>query len=297
MRILQCACVIGVVAIAYPFTQRELLPVPAARAPVEVPQAAVEAPQKDQARLKEAALEETDLHPADSSAVLPGSAADDEAPATPDLHYLTYYAYSEVPPDIKPADSIADAFKDIPIGTPTDEIQLATAALGLDFTFMETVAKIESDFNPFARTGSYYGIFQLSHYEFDKYGSGDITSPRDNAIAAAYKFTTAAILFEIVTHKKPTLYDLYLIHQQGTQGAAEHVSRPERIAWQSMCATDEGRQKGEKWCKRAIWQNTLPAIRQIWKSVDRLTSGAFVEMWQQRIDLFYSRYTQAIAGK
>ena len=64
-----------------------------------------------------------------------------------------------------------------------------------------------------------------------------------------------------------------------------------------MCATDEGRQKGEKWCKRAIWQNTLPAIKQIWKSVDRLTSGAFVEMWQQRIDLFYSRYTQAIAGK
>jgi hypothetical protein len=29
------------------------------------------------------------------------------------------------------------------------------------------------------------------------------------------------------------------------------------IAWKSMCATNEGRQKGEKWCKRAIWQNTL----------------------------------------
>src|SRR6202044_3194635 len=102
--------------------------------------------------------------------------------------------------------------------------------------------------------------------------ASDITSARDNAIAAAYKFTTAAALFELTTHQKPTLSDLYLIHQQGTQGAAEHVSHPERLAWQSMCATDEGREKGEKWCKRAVWQNTLPAVKKIWKSVDKLTS-------------------------
>ena len=94
------------------------------------------------------------------------------------------------------------------------------------------------------------------------------------------------------THKKPTLYDRYLIHQQGTQGAAEHVAYPQRIAWQSMCATDEGRQKGEKWCKRAIWKNTLPTIKQVWKSVDKLTSGAFVDMWRERMDHFYARYAQ-----
>jgi hypothetical protein len=104
-------------------------------------------------------------------------------------------------------------------------------------------------------------------------------------------------LFELDTHKKPTLYDLYLIHQQGWQGAAEHVAHPEQIAWQSMCATDEGHEKGEKWCKRAIWANTLPAVKKIWKSVDNLTSGAFVEMWQQRIDLFYARYSEASAKK
>jgi hypothetical protein len=178
-----------------------------------------------------------------------------------------------------------------------DEIKLASEALGLDLSFMKAVAKIESDFDPKQRTGSYIGLFQLSHYEFDKYGSGDITSPRDNAIAAAYKFTTAAILFELSTHKKPTLDDLYLIHQQGTQGAAEHVSHPERIAWQSMCATEEGRMKGEKWCKRAIWQNTLPAIKQLWKSVDNLTSGAFTAMWQQRVALFYSRYSDLLTQK
>src|SRR5580692_2616212 len=213
------------------------------------------------------------------------------------LSYLAYYDYSEVPPDVKPADIVLDSLKDIPIGTPIEEIKLASDAFGLDFIFMKAVAKIESDFDPKQSTGTYIGLFQLSNYEFDKYGSGDITSPRDNAIAAAYKFTTAAILFELDAHKKATLSDLYLIHQQGTQGAAEHVSHPERIAWKSMCATDEGRVKGEKWCKRAVWQNTLPAIKQIWKSVDNLTSGAFVSMWQQRVALLYSRYSEAITAK
>jgi len=217
--------------------------------------------------------------------------------APQDLTYLADYAYSEVPPDTKPADTVLQSLADIPAGTPVDEIKHACDAFGLNFTFMKAVAKIESDFDPKERTGSYIGLFQLSNYEFAQYGSGDITAARDNAIAAAYKFVTAAILFEIDTHKKPTLYDLYLIHQQGWQGAAEHVSHPERIAWKSMCATDEGHEKGEKWCKRAIWQNTLPAIKQVWKSVDNLTSGAFVAMWQQRIDLFYGRYSEALTAK
>jgi len=83
----------------------------------------------------------------------------------------------------------------------------------------------------------------------------------------------SGILFEWVTHRKPTLSDLYLIHQQGWEGAAEHISQPDRIAWKSMCATGEGKEKGEKWSKRAIWRNTLPAVKDAWKSVDKLTSG------------------------
>jgi hypothetical protein len=219
----------------------------------------------------------------------------DSMPLRPDLSYLAYYVYSEVPPDTKPADIVRHALRDIPEGAPVDEVELAASVLGLDVGFMKAVAKIESGFDPKQRTGSYIGLFQLSRYEFDKYGSGDIIDARDNAIAGSYKFITAAVMFEMETHKKPTISDLYLIHQQGTQGAAEHVSHPERIAWKSMCATDEGRAKGEKWCKRAIWQNTLPAIKQIWKSVDNLTSGAFVAMWQQRVDTFYTRYSQALA--
>jgi hypothetical protein len=60
-----------------------------------------------------------------------------------------------------------------------------------------------------------------------------------------------------------------------------------------MCATEEGKQKGEQWCKRAIWGNTLPAIKHVWKSVDNLTSGAFVKMWQDQVDRFYTHYSTA----
>ncbi len=304
IRALQLAFIILAIAVIYPFYEREPVLFPKDTA---TPDGIVRTQKSDRLlqtqRSEEEAIVTVSLPPAEQT-----KKAEDDHPffnarsaevsqPEQDLAYLADYAYSEVPPDKKPADTILAVLKDIPVGTPIEEIKRASDALGIDFTFMKTVAKIESDFDPKQRTGSYIGLFQLSNYEFDKYGSGTITSPRDNAIAAAYKFTTAAILFEIQTHKKPTLSDLYLIHQQGTQGAAEHVSHPERIAWQSMCATDEGRQKGEKWCKRAIWQNTLPAIKQIWKSVENLTSGAFVEMWQQRVAQFYTRYSAAVTAK
>jgi hypothetical protein len=210
-----------------------------------------------------------------------------------DLSYLVYYPYSEFPPVERPTQVALDSLSDVPVGTPIEEIKRASDIFGLDFNFMKAVAKVESGFDPKQRTGSYIGLFQLSNYEFAKYGSGDILNPRDNAIAAAYKFITEGVLFEWQTHKKPTLNDLYLIHQQGWQGAAEHIAHPGWIAWKSMCDTDEGREKGEKWCRRAIWGNTLPAIKHIWKSVDNLTSAAFVNMWRQRIDALYAHYSEA----
>jgi hypothetical protein len=241
---------------------------------------------KDQARLEsdDAALRDDSRDPRPS----------DVAAQKPGYKYLAYYVYSELPPERKPADIALDALKGTPLGTPVEEIKRAADAFGLDFNFMKAVAKIESDFDPKQRTGQYIGLFQLSKAEFNKYGSGEITNSRDNAMAAAYKFVTEATLFEWDTHKKPSFSDLYLIHQQGWQGAAEHVSHPERVAWQSMCATDEGREKGERWCKRAIWGNTLPAIKQAAKSVDKLTSGAFVQMWRERVDHLYARYSEAV---
>ena len=209
----------------------------------------------------------------------PTNQSSDLKDAKQNLSHLAYYAYSEVPPETKPADTVLKSLEDTPRGTTIEEIKRVADAFGMDSNFMKAVAKIESDFNPKQRTGSYIGLFQLSNAEFQQYGSGDILDPRDNAVAAAYKFLTEDILFEITTHKKPSLNDIYLIHQQGWQGAAEHVSHSDRLAWKSMCATDEGRAKGEKWCKRA--------------TVNNVTSGAFVGMWQQRVSQFSSRYSEA----
>lgn len=223
--------------------------------------------------------------------------ASNPAPVTQDFRYLMYYVWSELPPAEKPADIVLRSLKDTPVGTPVEEIKRASDAFGLDVNFMKAVAKIESGFDPKQHTGSYIGLFQLSKYEFNKFGSGQILDSRDNAIAAAYKVITEGILFEWMTQKKPTLSDLYLIHQQGWEGAAEHISQPDRIAWKSMCATSEGREKGEKWCKRAIWRNTLPAVKDVWKSVDKLTSRAFVGMWRERVAHFYSEYMATAAAE
>jgi hypothetical protein len=219
-----------------------------------------------------------------------------KAASTPDLRYLTYYIWSEVPPAEKPAETVLRAFKDIPVGTPAEEIKRVSDAFGLDVNFMMAVAKIESGFNPNQRTGSYIGLFQLSKYEFGKFGSGQILSPRDNAVAAAYKIITEGVQFGWITHRTPDMSDLYLIHQQGWEGAAEHISQPARLAWKSMCATGEGKEKGERWCRRAIWGNALPAFKRSWKSVDNVTSEAFVGMWRGRVAEFYTKYVATAAA-
>jgi hypothetical protein len=289
--ILLLACVVSAMTIVYPFARPEL---PVAKIIqlnefVRKERAALDIFKDEQARLVYSWLEDFPDDPPKPD--VSRLAEHPDVPSEQNFSYLTYYAYSEVPPKQKPADTVLASLKDVPIGTPIEEIKRAADAFGLDFTFMKTVARIESGFDPKQRTGSYIGLFQLSNYEFAKYGSGSITNPRDNAIAAAYKFSTEGILFELDTHKEPTRYDRYLIHQQGTQGATEHVEHPERIAWKSMCATEEGKEKGESWCKRAIWKNTLPAVKEIWKSVERLTSAGFVDMWQQRLDQLYAHYS------
>ena len=315
MGVLTCTAMTA--AVTYQFLKQPPLPdLPAVVAGEPEPRPLDRSSDPPPIRKDEARLQGVDAAPAESKPDQPPATQDREplentadaapsesaAPNEPtnepkqDLSYLAYYAYSELPPETKPADTVLNALKAIPPGTPVEEIKHVTDLLGLDFTFMKAVAKIESNFDPKQRTGSYIGLFQLSLREFQKYGSGDIRDPRDNTVAAALKFMTETILFETFTHRKPTLDDMYLVHQQGIDGAAEHVSHPDRLAWRSMCATDEGKEKGEKWCKRAIWGNTLPAIKRIWKNVNKVTSGAFVSMWQQRVSHFYSRYSEAAAN-
>src|SRR5262249_23469308 len=184
------------------------------------------------AEVKVATLEEPDFSTRDAATSMRdiGSSLRDTAEPAPtqNMTYVAYYVYSELPPEKRPADIVLDSLKSVPQGTVIEEIKRAADAFGLDFNFMNTVAKIESDFDPKNRTGQYIGLFQLSKQEFAKYGSGEITNARDNAVAAAYKFVNEATLFELDTHRNPSPSDLYLIHQQGWQGASEHVLHPER---------------------------------------------------------------------
>ena len=153
---------------------------------------------------------------------------------------------------------------------PRDEIQEAASLYGLDLAMMMSIAKVESDFNPRVRTGSYKGLFQLSDYEFKKYGDGSIWDARDNARAAAHMFLVQAEKFRWALGHYPDYAERYMVHQQGIQGAIEHYTHPERVAWQSMCATDEGVLKGEQWCRKCIWGNLLPQWKQTFGSVEKI---------------------------
>jgi predicted GIY-YIG superfamily endonuclease len=176
---------------------------------------------------------------------------------------------------------------------PRDEIREAASLYGLDLAMMMSIAKVESDFDPRVRTGSYKGLFQLSDHEFNKYGDGSIWDARDNARAAAHMFLVQAEKFRWALGHYPDYAERYMVHQQGIQGAIEHYTHPERVAWQSMCATDEGVLKGEQWCKRCIWGNLLPQWKDAFGNVDKISSGEFVSRWTERINHLANRYSVA----
>jgi predicted GIY-YIG superfamily endonuclease len=176
---------------------------------------------------------------------------------------------------------------------PSDEIREAASLYGLDLAMMMSIAKVESDFDPRVRTGSYKGLFQLSDYEFNKYGDGSIWDARDNARAAAHMFLVQAEKFRWALGHYPDYAERYMVHQQGIQGAIEHNTHPERVAWESMCVTDEGALKGEQWCKRCIWGNLLPQWKDAFGSVDKISSKDFVSLWTDRINHLANRYTVA----
>jgi len=179
---------------------------------------------------------------------------------------------------------------------PRDEIREAASLYGLDLAMMMSIAKVESDFNPRVRTGSYKGLFQLSDYELKKFGDGSIWDARDNARAAAHMFLVQAEMFRSALGHYPDHAERYMVHQQGIQGAIEHYTHPERVAWQSMCATDEGMLKGEQWCKRCIWGNLLPQWKHAFGSVEEILSRDFVSLWTGRIDRLANRFSVVEGG-
>lgn len=155
---------------------------------------------------------------------------------------------------------------------------------GLPYDMFYRFAHIESSFNPKARTGSYKGLFQMSSSEFRKYGGGNIYDPEDNARAFANLIKDKAAYFQRKTGITPQGWMLYLTHQQGIAGGPAHISNPQQAAWVNMYKTPEGRRKGVRWAKRAIWGNLPPKQKRRFGKVENVTSGDFVDLWQARYD-------------
>ena len=61
------------------------------------------------------------------------------------------------------------------LGTPVEEIRRAAKCLSVSTSAHEAVAKIESDFDPKQRTGSYIGLFFSRTTTIQQYGSGETT--------------------------------------------------------------------------------------------------------------------------
>jgi hypothetical protein len=170
------------------------------------------------------------------------------------------------------------------------EIEQAAMLFNVDMRMMKAFARIESGYNPRAKTGSYKCLFQLSNEEFAKYWQGDIYDIRDCSIAAARKFATEAAEFEKDVGRKATAAELYCIHQQGYQGCAFHYAAPQQLAWKNMYLTSEGQEKGKAWARKAIWGNVPWDLKNKFKGgVEALTSGQFIALWTERVNRFMAR--------
>jgi hypothetical protein len=174
------------------------------------------------------------------------------------------------------------------------EIEQAATLFDVDVQMMKAFAKIESSYNPKARTGKYKCLFQLSDWEFAKYWQGDIYDIRDCSIAAARKFATEAAQFEKDVGRKATAAEIYCIHQQGYQGCAFHYDAPDQLAWKNMYLTGEGQEKGEAWARKAIWGNVPSDLKnKIKGGLEALTSGQFIALWTERVNRFMAYKVEA----
>src|SRR5215475_9872167 len=203
-----------------------------------------------------------------------------------------YIMYANLPTDWTPVplpDGISSA------STPhTDniraEIEQAAKLFDVDIQMMKAFARIESGYNPKAKTGSYKCLFQLSNSEFAKYWQGNIYNIRDCSVAAARKFATEAAQFEKDVGRRATAAELYCIHQQGYEGCAFHYDAPQQLAWKNMYLTTEGQEKGAKWARKAIWGNVPWDLKKTIKGgVEALTSGQFIALWTERVNRFIAR--------
>lgn len=172
---------------------------------------------------------------------------------------------------------------------PEIENSISTAAErhGISPDMLRAFARIESGGDPSNRTGGYHGLYQLSPQEFKKYGGvGNIYGIDENTDAAARKLKAESEEFVQKYGREPSASELYMIHQQGVGGSAAHWENPDQLAWKSMLSTGEGRQKGERWSKQAIWGNVPGDMKHQFGGVDNITSKQFTDLWDTKVDRF-----------
>jgi hypothetical protein len=169
-----------------------------------------------------------------------------------------------------------------------DAIQKAAERHSVPQSALRAFAAIESGGNPRASTGSYHGVFQLSHGLFQKYGGrGSIYDLQQNTDVAARKLRAEADAFHQRYGRAPDAVELYMIHQQGIKGAEMHMSQPDLPAWQNMHRTGEGKKRGAVWARLAIWGNVPTDQRAKFPGgVDGITSRQFMDMWARKMARF-----------
>ena len=163
---------------------------------------------------------------------------------------------------------------------------------GLNPRAFRRYVQLESSFNPVLRKGKYTGLLQLDPEDFAARGGKNIEDAFENATIGAQKLRENADAFKKKYNRDPNDTELYLSHQQGMGGLDAHLAAPERPAWQSMLATREaadrakkgGIDKAEKWARDAIWGNVPDQIKERFGSVDNVTSGDFLKLWQGKVE-------------
>ncbi len=177
-------------------------------------------------------------------------------------------------------------------------IEKASERHGVPVSTLRAFAVIESSGNPKVSTGSYHGVYQLSHSEFRKYGGrGNIFDVEENTDVAARKLRSESDAFARQYGREPTANELYMIHQQGVEGAAKHMANPDAPAWRNMHQTGEGRQKGPAWARLAIWGNVPTDQRaQFRGGVNSITSRQFMELWERKMTRFGGGERKPSAG-
>lgn len=175
-------------------------------------------------------------------------------------------------------------------------VEAAAARHGMPVDVVRSYVAIESGGNPQTRTGSYKGLLQLSDDEFRKHGGGDIYNIDDNLNAGLRKLKAESDRFSRKYGREPTATDLYLIHQQGEGGYANHMANPDAPAWQNMFRTGEGRAKGQGWAKLAIWGNIPNDMKRRFGSVENVTSRDFIALWDDKVRRFGGQSSKAVSN-